>query len=112
VAEQAAAREAAAARAQEASLLEGLVRRSAEEAALGQRLWQLRQEKAAMEENRKLREQQYAAQKDKEWASALLREQELHRWGRRGAGGAAYSMGSSVFFAFLRCCTTLVGSGR
>lgn len=35
---------------------------------------------AAMEAGRRLREEQYAALKDKEWEDTLRREGELHRW--------------------------------
>ncbi|WIA32870.1 hypothetical protein OEZ86_006044 [Tetradesmus obliquus] len=77
--EQQAARATSESRVAAESLLEVLVRRSGEEQRLGQRLWQLRQEKDAMEADRKLREEQYAARRDKDWEETLRREAELHR---------------------------------
>eukprot|EP00878_Enallax_costatus_P044531 GHUV01053192.1.p1 GENE.GHUV01053192.1~~GHUV01053192.1.p1 ORF type:complete len:383 (+),score=153.40 GHUV01053192.1:92-1240(+) len=79
IVEQQAARTAAEGRMEADSLLEMLVRRSAEEQKIGQRLWQLRQEKAAMEADRQLREEQYAARREKDWEETLRREAEIHR---------------------------------
>ena len=61
-------------------MLEVLVRKSQEEQAVAARIWQLQQEKAAMEANRRLREEQYAAEREREWEQALQREAELFRW--------------------------------
>ncbi|KAF8067189.1 SPEF2 [Scenedesmus sp. PABB004] len=77
--EQQAARAAAEARLESDALLEVLQRRSAEEQRLAARLWQVRQEKAAMEADRRLREEQYAAQREADWEATLRREAELHR---------------------------------
>jgi hypothetical protein len=40
-----------------------------------------------MEAGRKLREEQYAAVKDREWEDTLRREAELHRSGHEQEGG-------------------------
>jgi hypothetical protein len=78
--EQQAARERAEAKGQTDAVLEVLVRKSQEEQAVAARLWQLQQEKAAMEANRMLREKQYAAEREREWEEALQWETELFRW--------------------------------
>ena len=55
-----------------------------------------------MEEGRKLREEQYAALKDKEWEDTLRREAELHRsahtcWASQmGAGSAEHLHASQL----------------
>ncbi len=57
--EQQHAAEAAAAKSQEEILLSLLARKSAEEQRLAEHMWQLRQEKEVIRENRMLREEQY-----------------------------------------------------
>lgn len=79
VVEQQSARAAAEVRTESEALLDLLAERSAEESALAARLWQLRREEEAMRENRVLREQAYAEQRERDLRAALLREAELHR---------------------------------
>lgn len=80
VVEQQAAREASERKAESDAVLELLARRSAEEQALAARLWQLGRERDAMKANRELREQHYAARKEKDWEDVLRRETELHKY--------------------------------
>ncbi|MEW5317265.1 MAG: hypothetical protein WDW38_008576 [Sanguina aurantia] len=61
------------------ALVASLARQSGEEQRLAARLWQLRQEKAIMVENRALREGQYAERRERDWEETLRRETELHR---------------------------------
>ena len=63
----------------EESLVTTLARQSAEEQRLAERLWQIKQEKEVMKEDRILREQQYKERRDKDWEATLMREQALHR---------------------------------
>mmetsp|Transcript_35241 Transcript_35241/g.78424 ORF Transcript_35241/g.78424 Transcript_35241/m.78424 type:complete len:1824 (+) Transcript_35241:146-5617(+) len=65
--------------AQAEALVAALARQSNEEQRLAGRLWQLRQEKEVMRENRVLREQQYQERREKDWEETLRRELELHR---------------------------------
>ena len=52
---------------------------------------------AAMEAGRRLREEQYAALKDKEWEDTLRREADMHRSaaGSREVKGSLYMVGWS-----------------
>ena len=52
---------------QEEALVASLARQSAEEQRFAERMWQLRQEKEAMKEDRLLREQQYRERREKDW---------------------------------------------
>eukprot|EP00899_Mesostigma_viride_P005423 jgi/Mesvir1/14882/Mv25026-RA.1 len=52
-------------------LAELLTRASAEEARVAERLWQLRQEKEVVRENRALRDQQYEDQRARDWEYAI-----------------------------------------
>lgn len=70
--------EAAAMAAQEDALVAMLARESAQEQALAERLWQVRQERDVMAENRTLREQQYAVRREADWEATLMREREQH----------------------------------
>eukprot|EP00775_Hariotina_reticulata_P002553 gene2553-2855_t len=58
------------------SLLEVLVKQSAEEQKLGQKLWLVKQEKVAMAAERRRREEQYAAERDRQWEQSLMEEAE------------------------------------
>ncbi|KAG1668074.1 hypothetical protein FOA52_010484 [Chlamydomonas sp. UWO 241] len=70
--------EAAASAAQEDALIAMLARESAQEQALAERLWQVRQERDVMAENRTLREKQYAERREADWEATLMREREQH----------------------------------
>lgn len=47
-----------------------------------------------MEADRRQREEQYAALKDKEWRDTLQREAQLHRWACLQAGAATVAIAS------------------
>jgi len=61
----------------EEALLATLSRQSKEEQRVAHRLWQLRQEKEVMRENRAHREDQYRTRREKDYEEALEREAEL-----------------------------------
>lgn len=58
-------------------LMQTLERQSREEQRVAEELWRVRQEKEIMYENRKLREEQYAARREADWEEAIRREVEV-----------------------------------
>ena len=58
-------------------LAEKLLKQSAQERKLGARLAQTRMHKEVIKENRLIREQQYAAQRQKDYEEVLARDAEL-----------------------------------
>ena len=60
-------------------LMQILERQSREEQRVSERLWRVRQEKAVMYENRRLREEQYAKRREADWDEAVAREVEAMR---------------------------------
>eukprot|EP00798_Chlamydomonas_sp_ICE-L_P002728 gene2728-12601_t len=64
---------------QEEALSASLARQSAQEVAICERLWQLRQEKEVMQDDRAFRETQYVQRREQDALDTLEREADLHR---------------------------------